>query len=297
MMRFQAAAVNGIVTSCLLNGSRNTGNKMKISVIFTTYNSPEWLKKVLWGYECQDDTNFELVIADDGSTDETAKLIKHFQESSNLTIQHIWHEDNGFKKCQILNKAILAAKGEYMVMTDGDCIPRKDFLSTHRKYAEPGHYLSGGYFKMPMHTSQIINREDIRNGKCFDKKWLLQNGMKNTLKFMKLTANTWQGKLFDYLTPTKRTWNGANSSCFISDAIKVNGFDERMRYGGLDVEFGSRLINAGLKPKQIRHKAICVHLDHARGYANKDDWDNNMRIREETLAKKIIETPAGIKQL
>lgn len=267
---------------------------MKISVLFSTYNSPAWLEKVLWGFYYQTDQNFEVVIADDGSGSETRDVIEKFRSESGMDLQHVWHEDNGFQKCRILNRAIIAAKGEYMITTDGDCIPRKDFVAVHRKYAEPGKFLSGGYFKLPMAVSEMITREDIAEGRCFDKNWLAEHGVRPALK---LTVSPWQAVLFNHLTMTNRTWNGHNSSSFIKDAITVNGFDERMKYGGLDCEFGGRLLNAGIKAKQIRYSAICVHLDHARGYVNDQDWRNNRVIRKTSIREKIIETPAGIKQL
>ncbi|WP_370979249.1 glycosyltransferase family 2 protein [Agaribacterium sp. ZY112] len=277
--------------------SKYLPQKLKISVVFTTYNSPEWLNKVLWGYAFQDDTNYEIVIADDGSGDETRQIIDTFREQSGIDTQHIWHEDQGFEKCRILNKALVAARGDYIVMTDGDCIPRSDFLSVHRQYAEPGHFLSGGYFKLPMSTSKAISIDDIKAGRCFNKAWLIDNDVKPSLKFMKLTAGPIRQRIYNSLTPTNRTWNGHNASCFKSDAFKVNGFDERMKYGGLDAEFGWRLKNAGIKAKQIRYSAVCVHLDHARGYVNDADWKANRIIRNKTVNEKIIETPAGIKQL
>ncbi|MCP4873938.1 MAG: glycosyltransferase [Gammaproteobacteria bacterium] len=267
---------------------------MKISVIFSTYNSPAWLEKVLWGFHYQTDKNFEVVIADDGSGKETKDTVEKFQSESDMELQHIWHEDSGFQKCRILNRAIIAAKGEYIIITDGDCIPRKDFIAVHRKYAEPGKFLSGGYVKLPMATSNAITLEDIAEGHCFNKNWLIANGMKPPLK---LTAAPWQAVILNHLTPTNRTWNGHNASCFKKDVITVNGFDERMKYGGLDCEFGGRLLNAGIKAKQIRYSAICIHLDHARSYVNDEDWRNNRVIRKTSIREKIIETPAGIKQL
>lgn len=265
-------------------------------MIFTTYNSPEWLQKVLWGFDCQTDKNFEIVIADDGSSAETRAVITTFTAQSSREVQHIWHEDEGFRKCTILNKAIVAANGEYLVVTDGDCIPRNDFIAAHRAAAEPGCFLSGGYFKLPMSTSKAINREDIQAGSCFDPAWLRQNGVKPSIKFMKLTRSAWKAKLYNGLTATKRSWNGHNASCWKDDALKVNGFDERMKYGGLDCEFGGRLLNAGVKAMQIRYSAICMHLDHARGYVNDEDWKRNRIIRKTSIREKLIETPAGIKQ-
>ena len=266
-------------------------------MVFTTYNSPEWLKKVIWGFSFQDDKNFEVVIADDGSTHETAELIKELKASTGIDIKHVWQTDDGFQKCRILNKAMLACDGDYIVITDGDCIPRRDFLSIHRKHAEPGYYLSGGYFKLPMDTSRMISFDDIKSGRCFEKSWLVENGVAPSIKFMKLTAGPLRANIYNSLTLTKRKWNGHNASCFKSDVLKVNGFDERMKYGGLDAEFGGRLRNAGLKAKQIRYSAICVHLDHSRGYANPEDMARNRQIRQTSIEQSLIETPCGIKQL
>jgi len=270
--------------------------RLKISVLFTTYNSPQWLQKVLWGFDCQTDDNFEIVVADDGSGEETRAIINQFAEQSRRPVQHIWHADEGFQKCQILNKAIVAAKGEYLVVTDGDCIPRNDFVAAHRAAAQSGCFLSGGYFKLPMSTSKAITHENIVAGDCFSPAWLVKHGVKRSIKFMKLTQSAWQAKLYNSLTLTKRSWNGHNASCWKKDALTVNGFDERMKYGGLDCEFGGRLLNAGVKAKQVRYSAICMHLDHARGYVNDEDWKRNRIIRKTSIREKLIETPAGIKQ-
>ncbi len=269
---------------------------LKISVIFTTYNSPKWLEKVLWGFNAQVDKDFEVIIADDGSKEPTREVIERFQKQAKFELHHAWQPDEGFQKCRALNKAIMASTGDYIVMTDGDCIPRNDFVLAHRQAATPGCYQSGGYFKLPMSTSEAITEQDINSGNCFDKQWLLVNGVKSSHKIMKFTKSPMRANLYNLLTRTNRTWNGHNASCWKEDAIKVNGFDERLRYGGLDCEFGDRLVNAGIKPMQIRYKAICVHLDHARGYANEETWKHNAVIRETTKRDKIIETPAGIRQ-
>ncbi len=96
------------------------------------------------------------------------------------------------------------------------------------------------------------------------------------------------------LTPTNASWNGHNSSGWLKDLKAVNGFDERMQYGGQDRELGERLFNYGIKSKQIRYSAICLHLDHARGYKNQDSIDKNKVIRKVTRGKKKDFTPFGI---
>ena len=270
---------------------------MKLSVIFATYNSPRWLEKVLWGYSVQQHRDFEIIIGDDGSGAETREVIDRLREETGLTIKHVWHEDKGFRKCRILNKAILEAEAPYLVFTDGDCIPRADFLAVHAAEARPGYFLSGGYHKLPMSTSEAISKDDILSGRCFDLKWLKAHGLKPGYKNAKLTATPRQAKLFHMLTPTRCRFKGSNGSAWREDVMRINGFDERMPWGGLDREFGVRLVNAGVRPKHVRYNAIVIHLDHKRGYKDPDQVKQNKQLREYNRKHGVVRTDYGIAQL
>ncbi len=265
-----------------------------IGVVITTYNSPVWLKKVLIGYECQLDSEFTVLIADDGSNKATADLIKEFQNRKRLKIVHYWQEDEGFRKTQILNQVIQQTECDYLIFTDGDCIPRNDFIGTHRSNAEMGMFLSGGYIKLSMSVSELLDEQLIKSQVMFDKRQLLKLGQPRSLKLMKLVKKRWLANLLNRLTPTKATWNGMNSSGWLDDLKSVNGFDERLKYGGLDRELGERLWNKGIKSKQIRYSAICVHLDHPRGYSDPEIWKENYRIRDEVKKNKLTWTHYGI---
>ena len=268
--------------------------KPTISVILTTYNAEAWLEKVLIGFAQQTFKDFELIVADDGSGPKTKALIDRLSQEVFYPIIHVWHRDNGFQKTKILNKAIVKANGDYLVFTDGDCIPRKDFLNVHHLKKQNGFFLSGGYFKLPMDLSRSIQNDDISSQKCFDHSWLLKNGLPFKFKNLKLTARGFFAKLMNFLTPTKPTWNGHNASGWKSDLIEVNGYDERMQWGGLDRELGERLVNSGIKGKQIRYAAICIHLDHKRGYKNQESIAANWKIRNEVKLKKKTRTEFGI---
>lgn len=267
---------------------------MKVSVVISTYNSPEWLEKVLWGYECQVYRDFELVIADDGSGDATREIIDRFKGQSDLKVIHVWHEDRGFQKSEILNKAIQASTTDYLIFSDGDCIPRKDFVGVHVKNAAPGYFLSGGYFMLPIETSHAITREDIRTGDAFKVSWLKDNGLAGTYKTLKLTSKGNMQRFLNFVTPTKATWNGHNSSGWKKDLLAVNGFNEQMQYGGQDRELGERLMNKGIKGKQIRYSAVCIHLEHKRGYKTIESIQKNKNIRKETKVLKKTWTDFGI---
>ncbi len=239
---------------------------------------------------------FELLVADDGSTPETRDLIVQLQKEVFFPIIHIWHEDNGFQKTKILNKAISQTTTPYIIMSDGDCIPRKDFVEQHIKYREEGYFLSGGYYKLPMDISINITKEDIYTGRCFKLQWLKERGQKPFFRNNKLTSGFIKSSLLNSFTPTTASWNGHNASGWTADILAVNGFDERMQYGGEDRELGERLVNSGIRAKQMRYTAITLHLDHERGYAKPEMIAKNKAIRETTKNEKKTWTDYGIKK-
>ncbi|MFD2585806.1 glycosyltransferase family 2 protein [Croceitalea marina] len=266
----------------------------KISVIISTYNAEEWLEKVLWGFNCQTFKNFEVVIADDGSGPKTKELLEEIEKKVFYNIVHVWQEDDGFQKSRILNKSVAACNAEYIIMTDGDCIPREDFVHVHYINKQKGYFISGGYYMLPMNISKMITLEDIEQQKCFQINWLKEKGIPKTFKNNKLIAKGILSKLLNTVTPTNASWNGHNSSGWKKDILNVNGFDERMQYGGQDRELGERLFNFGLKSKQLRYSAVCVHLDHKRGYKTPESIAKNRKIRKETKTEKHVWTHYGI---
>ncbi len=265
-------------------------------VVITTYNQPEWLKKVLWGFEVQTQKDFEILVADDGSAYETREVIDWFSKNSSLKIKHIWHPDEGFQKCAILNKAIVRSESDYLIFTDGDCIPRKDFVEAHLKRAQKGFFLSGGYLKLSLKVSKVISREDIIQQRPFSRKWLKQQGQPFSQKLIKLVKNPYVAGLLNFLTPTRATWNGHNVSGWKKDILAVNGYNEDMTYGGLDRELGERLMNFGIKGKQIRYYAICLHLDHPRPYKTPESMEKNKAIRKRVRREKITRVLNGIEK-
>jgi hypothetical protein len=126
-------------------------------------------------------------------------------------------------------------------------------------------------------------------------KWLKSQGLKSSGKNIKFITSGLLSRILNFVTPTNASWNGHNSSGWKKDLIEVNGFNQEMQYGGQDRELGERLFNKGLKSKQIRYSAICVHLDHKRGYVNEETWEKNKAIRETTKNEKTVWTNYGIK--
>ncbi len=272
-------------------------NNPAISIVISTYNSEAWLEKTLWSYQAQNVMDFEVVIADDGSKQPTFDLIENMQETVDYPIIHVWQEDEGFQKSRILNKAILASNADYILMSDGDCLARADFVQTHLEKRAEGYFLSGGYFMLPMDISSTISKEDILSQKCFELSWLKEKGLKASFKNNKLTAKGIKETFLNAVTPTNASWNGHNASGWKKDLLAVNGFDERMQYGGQDRELGERLFNFGIRSRQIRYSAICLHLDHPRGYKTKESIEKNRSIRASTKKENKDWSEFGIEKI
>lgn len=268
---------------------------MFLSVIVSTCNSPEWLTKVVWGYAAQSYRRFELLIADDGSNEDTARTVKSLRRATQLDIRHVWQPRTGFGKCRIVNRAIEFASADYLVFSDGDCIPRRDFLYQHLRHARWGRFLSGGAVRLPRGLSEQISLEDIITGRAMSARWLLANGLPAGRKLRMLMLGDSMAALFDTLCPTRATFNGGNSSAWKHDVLAVNGFDTRMGYGALDREFGDRLAHSGVRPLGIRHRAVCVHLDHDREYVDVLEMARNQQIWRQTRLERRTWTAHGIR--
>ena len=270
---------------------------MRVSVIITTYNQPEQLEKVLWGYAAQRGTDFELIVADDGSGPATTEVIDRVATVTGLDVLHVWCGDHGFRKTEILNRAILAARGDYLVFSDGDCIPRDDFVATHMRLARPGCFLSGGYIKLPEDISASITLEDITSGRATEPASLRTRGWHPGRRAFRLVRANAIATLMDVITPTRRTWNGHNASAWRASIIAANGFDLDMGYGGEDRALGERLMNAGIRGKQVRHRTPCLHLYHERPYVDRVRWKLNHEIRRRIRKNGETRARNGIAEL
>lgn len=269
----------------------------EISVIISTYNAPRWLELVLEGYLHQSfDGAFEIVVADDGSTDETAQLIERMSALSPIPISHVWQPDDGFQKCRILNKAIAQSRAALLLFTDGDCVPQPHMVETHVRRARPGTFLTGAYLKLPEALSHSITVADIHAGRVFQPGWLIRHGFKQPIKLLKWMLPPPIDRIANRLTPTKRTWNGHNASCFRVDALTVNGFNESMQYGGEDVEFGLRLNHAGVLGRHLRFSTMPVHLFHRHGYVVEGMIERSRDLLRHTRRHGLVRIDPGLDQ-
>ncbi|MFN3831817.1 MAG: glycosyltransferase [Allorhizobium sp.] len=269
---------------------------LQASVIVSTYNWPKALECVLWGLFFQNRRDFEIVIADDGSSVATRELIQRMAYNAPVSITHVWQRDDGFNKCRALNKALAVSRGERVIFTDGDCVVRKDFVDVHLRMSSPGKFLSGSYYKLPVRTSTAVDKSVIASQEVFSAAWLLRNGVEINAGLLKILAKGRLARLLDAVSTARPSWNGHSASCLRDEAIAVNGFNEDMGYGGLDVEFGLRLNSHGLKVKRIRYATLALHLHHERPYNTSGMRQASQAVKERTRDLALKWADRGLDQ-
>jgi glycosyltransferase involved in cell wall biosynthesis len=270
---------------------------MKTELIVTTYDSIRPLLLCLESVACQSFRPDTICIADDGSGPDTAEAIAGFQAAHpDLALRHVWHEDRGFEKAAILNRAIASSAAEYLFFLDGDVLIHPGFLARHVEMARPGRFCTGSLIRLDDAASAAVTPAMVRDGTVFDRDWLRANRAIDRfgtwLKTMPLPLPV-QAAL-DLATPVQKALCGANASLFRADALRVNGFDETIKYGGVDKEFGVRLQNAGVKGRHVRYTAPLVHLEHPRGYRDAEKIARHKARIRSVRAGRITWAEQGI---
>lgn len=270
---------------------------MRVGVVVTTYRRPDALELVLRGFAAQDRRPDEVLVADDGSGEETSAVVTRVARETKLPVVHVWHEDRGFQKTEILNRAIRAAESEYLIFTDGDCVPRGDFVAVHERLARPGRFLSGGYVRLSEQTTEALDAEAVVSGRAFAPGWIASHGTALGRHRLRLLQRGGIVRLLDAVTSTRASWNGMNSSTWTDELRRVNGFDLDFVYGGLDRELGLRLENAGLRGIQVRYRAVTLHLHHDRPYKDPATIRRQRERRASVRREGTVRTPRGLAEL
>jgi glycosyltransferase involved in cell wall biosynthesis len=266
-------------------------------VIVTTYNNPQALQVALLGLEGQSTQAFKVCVADDGSGSDTQEVVSLWQNRwGPERFRHVWHPDNGFAKNEILNKAIVSSVADYLIFIDGDCIASPGYVQRHLDLRRPGQFVSGSLIRMPLEVNELLTDGLITTKAIFQTKWLKAHGSIRRLGSWLKTANLPLpvSDFLERISPVKKVWNGCNSSGWRSDLLKVNGFDESMKYGAEDVEMGVRLNNAGIIGRHNRYTAPLLHMEHARGYADPLVAASNKRYMKTVRRTGKTWTPLGI---
>jgi len=261
---------------------------LKTSLIITTYNWPEALFLVLKSIKNQTMLPDEIIVADDGSAEDTKDMIKKFSKDFKLKIIHSWQKDEGFRAAMSRNKAIAKARGEYIIMIDGDMILHPDFIKDHTSFARINSFVQGMRAKLSKEKSNDIMQTKNIIFQNFDK------GLKSKRYGI---HNQFLSFLFSGLRVINKLnmLQTCNMAFYKKDALKINGFNEAfIGWGREDSEFGARMLNAQIARRDLRFSAVAYHIHH-EGNSRKM-LDHNHQIYLNTLKRKLVHCKNGINQ-
>lgn len=259
-------------------------NKITSTLIIATYNWHQALELVLISVQNQSILPSEIIIADDGSTEETKLLIKKFKSIFSIPLVHFWHQDDGFRKTISMNKAINIANGDYIIQIDGDIIIHRKFIENHLNFAQANTFVHG--------SRSFLNTEATNS--AFQNKKINYSFWNFNLK-NKLNAfySPFLTKLLDKKSTSLSKTRGCNFACWKKDMHQVNGYNEEMTGWGLeDTELAARFINNGILKRQIKFGALQYHLDHK--ISSRKQFNINTEILEKTIKNKIKIVKKGI---
>jgi cellulose synthase/poly-beta-1,6-N-acetylglucosamine synthase-like glycosyltransferase len=270
----------------------------KASIIISFYNDFSTLKVVLDALEKQSESDFEVIIADDGSGNEAVNQIQQEKTKHSFPLLHVWQEDKGFRKTRILNKAVLASSAEYLIFMDGDCIPHHHFVKDHLCFQSPVTIVAGRRVNISKTLKTKFLSEQI-NGKypfIFFLRLLWDSIFGNTrdvergIRVPVKLVNIMLGKF-------NRGILGANFSLYKNAILEVNGFDMRYEkpFVGEDTDLEYRLRLKGKKVFSPRFRLVQYHFIHER--QDRVSETENLEILKSTMEKQEFFSPKGIREL
>ncbi|UCG59730.1 MAG: glycosyltransferase family 2 protein [Phycisphaerales bacterium] len=244
-----------------------------VAVIISTYNASEHLARVLDGYLAQSRPADELLVADDGSDWRTAKVVSEFASKARFPVSHVYQEDLGFRAAKIRNEAVKASSGEYLIFTDGDCVPHRRFVEDHVRIMRPGRFIQGKRMLVSKRTSTCLTRA----GSLQLLKLCLKGEVSGCHHLVRLPGLTIRNKGL-------RGIKSCNFAVYRKDFLAVNGFNEDfVGWGREDSELAVRLLKYGLTRRDAPFSAIVYHLWHKEN-------PKDALSRNDTLLAKAVQS-------
>ncbi len=259
----------------------------------TTYNRPDALALVLQGFADQSDRDFELLVADDGSRDDTAAVVTAASRSAPFPVAHVWQEDLGFRAPAVRNRAVAATPAEYVVFTDGDCVPSRTLVARHRRLAQTGWFVAGSRVGLGARLTRLVVDRQAPIQRWGLGRWVEARLKGDVRRLLPLVALPLRGS---WRTATPRRWKGLvsfNLAVWREDLERVNGFDESFEgWGREDTDLIVRLLMAGVRYKSGRLAIPVFHLWHPP--ADRSRLEENTRRLEEVWTSRRTRARFGL---
>ncbi len=268
---------------------------LKASLIISFYKKLDYLKLILAGFERQTFRDFEIIIADDGSDEKIVEQIEKYSKQVSFKLKHVWHEDQGFRKNRILNRAITSSETDYLIFIDGDCVPHSEFIKEHIQNSHKEICLTGRRVNLSQKITNKLTTANVKDGFLENNNLLLiEDGLLGKSFYVERGFYLKNKFLRDFFNKKKRGLLGCNFSLYKETMLKINGFDERYEAPsiGEDSDIQYRLELLGIKIQSINNIAVQYHLYHKL----QERPQKNLDLFEEVKKKEEFFTKYGIKK-
>ena len=271
---------------------------MRTELIVATYQSPRALGLCLTSVARQTVLPDSISIADDGSGPETAAAIAAFAAAHpELAVRHVWHEDRGFRKAAILNRAIATSEAEFLIFIDGDVMIAPGFIARHLELARPGRFSSGSLIRLDAEATAAVTPEMVEAGGCSTGLAAEATGPSTARDLAEddAVSAAGDGAALDRATPVQR-----RSAAPTPRRSGRRPEGQRLRRDDASTaaatrSSGVRLENAGVRGQHLRYTAPLVHLDHPRGYSDPEKIRRHKARIAEVRRTRMAWTPHGLR--
>lgn len=236
---------------------------MSVSVIISTYQAPRELDFALCAISRQSVMPDEVLVADDGSDEQTRLIVDRWMHELPCRLVHCWHADKGYRKARIVNEAVRRSTGSHLIFLDGDSFPHPHWVADHLGASADGRVLCGRRVKLGPKLSCEMSIEHIRNGEFQGlSRRLLASALRGDTKRLGLGVRVPQ-ILVRVLHPRPRRLMGVNYGIPREAFYFVNGYNERWAvYGREDYDLQLRLNRAGFAFYPLLNRGIVYHVHH-----------------------------------
>lgn len=236
---------------------------MRASVIIATYNQARELGMALSALAGQTRAPEEVLVADDGSTEETRLVVQSWKDRLPFPVEHVWQEDRGYRKSAIINEAVRRSTGDQLIFIDGDSFPHRRWVEDHMAAADGRRILCGRRVKLGPRISGTLTPGLIGEGSFgLSHVPLLTSALTGDTKRILLGVRLPQlvARVFH---PRPRKLMGVNFSMPREAFFEVNGYDEKWTfYGREDRDLELRLLRAGRPFYPLLNRAVVYHVYH-----------------------------------
>lgn len=221
---------------------------MQASIILSSYNNLSALKLSIESLKYQTEKDFEIIIADDGSTDGTIEYLEK------ECIKYYSRPNEGYRLAYIWNRGAELAKADRLIFGNSDVIWSPDHIYYHLQFGSD--VVAGSYPSIPIDKVSLVTKDSIKNNFLFIRSLSIKD---RRSRFIEKIERPY---LFDGKDTVARRMHGGNWSCTRKDFDEVGGLDENFKgWGGEDFDIARRLLRLG-KSIKFSLKTIGFHLDH-----------------------------------